>query len=117
MKLGRHHKNGERKRQAAKGHAQLLSPTPLMVSLPLSSFTESTCSSLQSLGRRLTDIGGQANGQLEALCHAHTCTTCIVFYAYTMCMLPVCVHLYMYVYTCAFLKFFPIDKIGVSIVA
>ena len=46
FKLGRHHQNGERKKQAAKRHALLLSPTPLTVALPLSSFTESPCSSL-----------------------------------------------------------------------
>ena len=98
FKLGRHQKNGERKKQTAKRPAVLLSPTPLTVSLPLSSFTESPCSSLQSLGRRITDIGGQPNGQLGALCLAHTCTTCMVFFFYTMCMLIVCVHLYVYVH-------------------
>ena len=54
FKLGRHYKNGERKKCAAKAHAAA-SPVSetLVISLPLGLFTETAVSSPDILERRL----------------------------------------------------------------
>ena len=74
--------------------SSFLSPTPLKVSLPLSAFTESSCSSLQSLGRRLEDIRGLPKGQLGAVCHIGSIVHCAI-YLHT-CILIHVLHVHVY---------------------
>ena len=69
FRLGRHYKNGERKKRAAKAQAAV-SPVSetLVISLPLRLFTETAVSSPDILERRLNATSAIPSGNAYFVC-------------------------------------------------
>ena len=80
FRLGRHYKNGERKKRAAKAQAAA-SPVSetLVISLPLRLFTETAVSSPDILERRLNATGAITSGKyvFKHNMYIHVYTVCL----------------------------------------